>query len=220
MDFLDTGAAQELIDTSGTSRLAVKFDLITKSHADFMKVVDEEISQLEKFKGADAAQLATTIGSKMGAVLVAIVPVIDKFASAHPLLNVAWTVLSSAYKVKISSVTRKHIIKQYPAHKVAQNQIAQDGSVLDMIESMREMAGAASACPDLLKIDGTTDVIEDIGRASIVVARLLHDFIQPSIGGKAKFLARTVVHPLSGMPARIEASKQQCEELTKKLSLR
>ncbi|KZP08791.1 hypothetical protein FIBSPDRAFT_1052205 [Athelia psychrophila] len=98
MDFLDTGAAQELVAKSGTSRLAVKFDLIAKSHADFMKAIDEEMSQLAKFKGADAAQIATTIGSKMGAVLVAIVPVIDKFASAHPLLNVAWTVLSSAYK--------------------------------------------------------------------------------------------------------------------------
>ncbi|KZP15794.1 hypothetical protein FIBSPDRAFT_74790 [Athelia psychrophila] len=201
MDFLDTGVAQELIDTDGTSRLAVKFDLIPKSHADFMKAVDEEISQLAKFKGADAAQLATTIGSKMGAVLVAIVPVIDKFASAHPLLNVAWTVLSSAYKV-------------------AQNQIAQDNFVLDLIECMREMAGAASACPDLLKIDGTADVIEAIGRASIDVARLIHDFVQPSIGGKAKFLARTVVNPLSGMPARIAACKEQCEELTKKLGLR
>ncbi|KZP15789.1 hypothetical protein FIBSPDRAFT_895465 [Athelia psychrophila] len=84
MDFLDAeGVEQELVAKSGTSRLAVNFDLIAKSHADFMKAVDEEISQLAKFMGADAAQIATTIGSKMGAVLVAIVPVIDKFASVR-----------------------------------------------------------------------------------------------------------------------------------------
>ncbi|KZP14593.1 hypothetical protein FIBSPDRAFT_935694, partial [Athelia psychrophila] len=55
-----------------------------------MKAVHEEISQLTKLKGADAAQLAITIGSKLGTALAALVPVIDKFAAAHPLLNVAW----------------------------------------------------------------------------------------------------------------------------------
>ncbi|KZP06985.1 hypothetical protein FIBSPDRAFT_1053247, partial [Athelia psychrophila] len=81
MDFLDTGAAQELVDTSGTSRLAVKFDLVFESHADFMKAVGEEISQLAKIKGAGAAQTAATIGAKIGTVLEAIVPVLDNFAS-------------------------------------------------------------------------------------------------------------------------------------------
>ncbi|KZP10236.1 hypothetical protein FIBSPDRAFT_893794 [Athelia psychrophila] len=51
MDFLDTGAAQELVDNSGSSRLAVKFDLVAESHEDFMKAVDEEMSHLTKAKG-------------------------------------------------------------------------------------------------------------------------------------------------------------------------
>ncbi|KZP08787.1 hypothetical protein FIBSPDRAFT_938812, partial [Athelia psychrophila] len=88
MDFLDT--EQELVAKSGTSSLIVKFNLVAVSHADFMKAVHEEISQLTKLKGADAAQLAITIGSKLGTALAALVPVIDKFAAAHPLLNVAW----------------------------------------------------------------------------------------------------------------------------------
>ncbi|KZP04730.1 hypothetical protein FIBSPDRAFT_967889 [Athelia psychrophila] len=167
-DFL--GTAQELVAKAGASRLAIKVDVIAKSHEDFMKAVDEDRSQLAEFKGADAAQSAITIGAKLGTALAALIPVIDKFASAHPLLNVSWTVLSSVYKV-------------------AQNQMEQDGSVLELIESMGQMAGAASACPDLLKIAGTTDVIEEIGRAAIEVARLVHDFVQPSIRGKAKFLA-------------------------------
>lgn len=107
----------------------------------------------------------------------------------HPLVKVAWTVLSSVYKVRAHlNITCIHIIKPYHTHKIAQNQIAQDASILDLIESLREMAGAASSCPDLLKIDGTTDVIDEIGSTSIDVARLVHDFVHPSIGGKATFL--------------------------------
>ncbi|KZP33086.1 hypothetical protein FIBSPDRAFT_924658 [Athelia psychrophila] len=103
------GAAQELVDISGTSRIAVKFDLVFESHADFMKAVDNEILQLAKVKGAGAAQTAATIGEKIGTVLEAIVPVLDSFASrswkilqqSHPVLNGAWMVLSSAYKVRV-----------------------------------------------------------------------------------------------------------------------
>ncbi|KZP28297.1 hypothetical protein FIBSPDRAFT_885868 [Athelia psychrophila] len=79
MDFLDTEGA-ELVAKSGTSHLTIKADVIAKSHTDFMKAVKDEISQLTKVNGADAAQVAITIGSKMATVLVALVPVIDNFA--------------------------------------------------------------------------------------------------------------------------------------------
>ncbi|KZP09136.1 hypothetical protein FIBSPDRAFT_938652 [Athelia psychrophila] len=98
MDFLD--ATQELVEKSGDSRLAVKFDLVAESHEDFMKAVDEEMLQLAKIKGTDAAQTATSLAAAIGTALEAIVPVLDKLASAHPVLNGAWIVLSSAYKVR------------------------------------------------------------------------------------------------------------------------
>ncbi|KZP06252.1 hypothetical protein FIBSPDRAFT_940091 [Athelia psychrophila] len=65
MDFLDTGAEQELVAKFGTSRLVVKFNLVVESHADFMKAVDETMSQLAKVKRADGAQTATTIGANI-----------------------------------------------------------------------------------------------------------------------------------------------------------
>ncbi|KZP08755.1 hypothetical protein FIBSPDRAFT_1052183 [Athelia psychrophila] len=162
MDFLDTSAEQELVAKSGTSRLVVKFNLVAESHTDFMKAVDDTMSQLAKVKRADGAQTATTIGANICTVLDAIVPVLNNFASTHPVLNGAWMVLSSAYKI-------------------AQNQIAQDEVARDLLESLREMAGAASSCPDLKKIDGTTNVMEEIGTASLEAARLLHDYVDPSI---------------------------------------
>ncbi|KAF7975224.1 hypothetical protein HWV62_10178 [Athelia sp. TMB] len=80
MDFLNTTTEQELVDKSGKPRIAVKLDLVVQSHSDFMKTVDEEVSQLTGMKGSDAIQIATTIGAKIGTALEAIVPVLDKFA--------------------------------------------------------------------------------------------------------------------------------------------
>ncbi|KZP15044.1 hypothetical protein FIBSPDRAFT_935419, partial [Athelia psychrophila] len=136
-------------------------------------------------KGADAAQGATTAVTSIGAMLKAMVPVIDNFAGSHPILNGAWIVFSSAYKI-------------------AQNQAAQDGVVQDLVDSLSEMAGAASSWEEPREISATgVNVIDEIGKASLEVAMLVHDYVCPSIQGKAKFLSRTVVHTLSDMPTRI-----------------
>ncbi|KZP23273.1 hypothetical protein FIBSPDRAFT_930604, partial [Athelia psychrophila] len=146
IDFLDTGVEQQLVDESGKLCLTVKFDLVIESHVEFMKAVKKEVSQLGEVKGADAAQRATTVGAGIGTVLKAMVPVIDNFAGAHPILNGAWIVLSSAYKI-------------------AQNQAMQDSGVLDLVESLGEMAGAASSWEEPRELPGTDSVIEEIGKA-------------------------------------------------------
>ncbi|KZP29022.1 hypothetical protein FIBSPDRAFT_223665 [Athelia psychrophila] len=110
-------------------------------------------------------------------------------------MKAAWVVLSSAYKI-------------------LQNQMKEDGVVGDMVESLREMAGVASACQTLLKIGGTIDVIEEIGRCSLEAARIVHDYAAPSIRGKASIAARTAKHQLSDMPSRIAKCQKQCLELT------
>ncbi|KZP12494.1 hypothetical protein FIBSPDRAFT_898136 [Athelia psychrophila] len=97
MDFID--ATQELVEKSGDSRLAIKFDLVAESHEAFMKAVDEEMRQLAKVKGA-GAQTATSLVATIGTALEAIVPVLDKLTGAHPIVNGAWIVLSFAYKVR------------------------------------------------------------------------------------------------------------------------
>ncbi|KZP15040.1 hypothetical protein FIBSPDRAFT_935417 [Athelia psychrophila] len=178
IDFLNTeDVEQELADKSGKVSLAVKFDLVVESTEDFLKALKEEVSQVG-VKGADAAQGATTAVTSIGAMLKAMVPVIDNFAGSHPILNGAWIVLSSAYK---------HLT--YPAHKIAQNQAAQDGVVQDLVDSLSEMAGAASSWEEPREISATgVNVIDEIGNASLEVAMLVHDYVCPSIQGKAKFL--------------------------------
>ncbi|KZP29070.1 hypothetical protein FIBSPDRAFT_947076 [Athelia psychrophila] len=80
-------------------RMSIQLDLEVESHIDFMKIVDEDVARLTAVKGADAADTVTTIAGKFAAVLQKIIPIVDDLASAHPLPNAAWIVLSSAYKV-------------------------------------------------------------------------------------------------------------------------
>ncbi|KAF7974088.1 hypothetical protein HWV62_13393 [Athelia sp. TMB] len=103
---------------------------------------------------------------------------------------------------------------------MAQNQKQEDGNVQDLVDSLCEMAGAASSCPDLKKIEGTTDVAEEIGKASLEAAILVHDYVSPSIRGQASFFARTAKHSLSAMSSRIAKSQKRCQALTDKLDRR
>lgn len=126
-------------------------------------------------------------------------------------------------------------------HKMAQDQKKQDDNVRDLVESLREMAGAASSCPHLRRINGTTDVIKEIGKVSLEVAMLVHDYVNPSIRGHTKFLglcyfslytypyialmqigqlARTVAHTLTDISSRIASSQKRCKELTEKFDRR
>ncbi|KAF7983630.1 hypothetical protein HWV62_20564 [Athelia sp. TMB] len=200
-DFLQTGGEQELVDNSGKPCLVVKIDISIQSLSEFMKSVNEDVAKLTKVKGLDAAQKATTLIPKIGAALEKIVPVIDKFAGTHPIMNAAWTVLSSAIKM-------------------AQSQKKEDDNVRDLVDSLCEMAGAAGSCPDLKKIEGTTDVAEEIGKASLEVAIVVHDYVKPSIWGQASFFARTAKHSLSDMSSRIAKSQKRCKGLTEKLDRR
>ena len=50
------------------------------------------------------------------------------------------------------------------------------------------MAGVASAYTEPREIPGTVNVVEEIGKASLEAAMLVHDYVDPSIGGKASFL--------------------------------
>jgi len=47
------------------------------------------------------------------------------------------------------------------------------------------MLGMASAIPDLPTIPGTTNVIEEIGRQSLLVASLIHEYTKLPFTGKS-----------------------------------
>ncbi|KAF7977627.1 hypothetical protein HWV62_3028 [Athelia sp. TMB] len=73
-DFLESeGAETQLVNNSGKPFLAVKFDISTQSHYEFMKALNADIVQLAKFNEG-----ATTICVEIFSALVAMVPVIDR----------------------------------------------------------------------------------------------------------------------------------------------
>ena len=57
------------------------------------------------------------------------------------------------------------------------------------------MLGLAKECPDLLLIEGTTNVIEEIGRASLKVASLIHEYTKPAFIGR---LMPLIIDPFNG----------------------
>lgn len=59
------------------------------------------------------------------------------------------------------------------------------------------MAGAANSWEEPREIPGTDSVIEEIGKASLEVAILVHGYVCPSIQGKAKFLGMCYLLVLS-----------------------
>ena len=73
----------------------------------------------------------------------------------------------------------------------------QDDNARDLVASLREMAGAASSYKEPREIVGTINVIEEIGKASLEAAVLVHDFVDPSIGGKALFVGSLHFSPIS-----------------------
>jgi ABC-type amino acid transport system permease subunit len=59
-----------------------------------------------------------------------------------------------------------------------------DDTVRDLAESLRETLGIAKEYPDLLVVEGTTNVIEEIGRTSLKIASLIHEYTKLSLPGK------------------------------------
>lgn len=75
-----------------------------------------------------------------------------------------------------------------PSDQIAQKQREQDGDVQGLVESLGEMAGAASVWEEPREIPGTINVMDEIGKASLEAAMLVHDYVDPSFRGKANFL--------------------------------
>jgi hypothetical protein len=59
----------------------------------------------------------------------------------------------------------------------------QDDSIRQLADTLREMLVTANMVPDLPVIPNTTNVIGDIGRQSLQVASLIHEYTKLSLGG-------------------------------------
>ncbi|KAG6916635.1 hypothetical protein DXG01_006055 [Tephrocybe rancida] len=84
----------------------------------------------------------------------------------------------------------------------------QDESIRELASTLREMLSTANAIPDLRVIPNTPDVIEEIGRQSLEVASLIHEYT------KLAWAGRTVKIQISGgLKSRIDACRARCASL-------
>ncbi|KAF9473019.1 hypothetical protein BDN70DRAFT_415214 [Pholiota conissans] len=129
----------------------------------FMESVDANISRLDKHVQMPAG-LAT-----IGIALQFTKKILDIVTTAHPVLNASWTVLAAVYEaVQLAEL--------------------QDDSVKDLAEQLRETLGLAKEHTSLLLVQGTTNVIEDIGRMSLEVASVIHEYT------KSSFARTSILH--------------------------
>ncbi|KAF8162138.1 hypothetical protein BJ912DRAFT_299382 [Pholiota molesta] len=155
-----------------------------------METVDANISRLN-----NASQVSTGI-SALGRALQLTKNIMDNVAEAHPILKASWTVMSSVYKA-------------------VQEAEGIDATIQDLAANLREVLGVAKERPNLLSIEGTTNVIEEIGRTSLKVTSLIHEYT------KQNFLRRTLNSQLSDdMKSRIEQCLKSCNDLKQKFDRR
>lgn len=102
-----------------------------------------------------------------------------------------------------------------------QQVVLSDDTVRDLAESLREVLGVAKEFPNLLLIAGTTNVIEEIGRTSLKVASLIHEYTKRSFtGGSMSVLvdpisyndARSVGRILKTQSSDIKTRITQCQK--------
>ena len=62
-----------------------------------------------------------------------------------------------------------------PFYQAVQQQLVQDNTVRSLAESLHKMVDIANTCRDLI-IGGASNIIEEIGRACLQVASLIHEY--------------------------------------------
>jgi hypothetical protein len=110
----------------------------------------------------------------------------------------------------------------------------QDESIRELASTLREMLGTAYAIPDLPEIPNTTSVIDEIGRQSLQVASLIHEYTKlpwagnyvPLLLGSVNsnnvaFVVRTLkIQIPNGLKSRIAGCQKNCAYLKDRLSNR
>ncbi|KZP27780.1 hypothetical protein FIBSPDRAFT_292580 [Athelia psychrophila] len=95
VDLLDNSTEHEMRAESGdsvASRISVRLDYSSQSHAEFMKAVDEDMSRIG-VPDSDAAQTTIPIAGQLGTVLQKIVPIVDQFAGVSAFLSFQRSIL-------------------------------------------------------------------------------------------------------------------------------
>ncbi|KAF8160167.1 ankyrin repeat-containing domain protein [Pholiota molesta] len=202
-----TAKAIELLENDGNIGLINKagIEIASKIKIDLSLIAESE-DQFESFMAtvsADASRLDGAVRIHPGILalgrvlqLTKIIMDIAANAGSSPILKATWGVMSAVYTA----------IRQIEL---------QDNTVRDLVESLREMLGIAKEYPDLLLIKGTTNVIEEIGRTSLKVASLIHEYTRQTS------FRRTISSQASDtMKLRIADCQKSCDDLRQKFNTR
>ncbi|KAF8190524.1 hypothetical protein BJ912DRAFT_925653 [Pholiota molesta] len=201
-ELLNNDATFDLKDEHGaevTSKSKIKINLCLVPESKdtfeiFMKSVDDNISHMKS--GVLASAGNTLILGGLGTVLQLTKSIMDAVAGTHPILGASWSVMSAVY----TAVQQTEIL---------------DDSVRALADTLRETLGIAKEKPDLLLIKGTDNVIEEIGRTSLKVASLIHEYT------RLPFPFRAAKFQLSDdMKSRIAQCQQTCDDLKQKFDRR
>ncbi|KAF9470382.1 hypothetical protein BDN70DRAFT_939763, partial [Pholiota conissans] len=197
IDLIENEGIIDLEDTHTRATMKLKFKVamtltceLEDGFERLMDTVDTEVLRLDESVKLPAGVLALQNALRLTKNIMDIV------ADVHPILKVSWTIMSAVYGA------------------VEQAQLVDD-NVRDLAESLRELLGTAKECPDLPVIKGTTNVIEEIGRMSLKVTSLIHEYTRPN------FIRRTLNSQLSDdMRSRIKQCQASCDKLKEKFNQR
>ncbi|KAF8196089.1 ectomycorrhiza-induced ankyrin-domain/NACHT-domain-containing protein [Pholiota molesta] len=157
-----------------------------------MKTMDDDVSRLENA----LANAGTPALDVLNGALQVTKNIMDIVADAHPAVKASWTFMSAVYTA------------------VQQAQLLDD-DVRALAENLRETLGVAKEKPDLLVIEGTDDVIEEIGRTSLKIASLIREYT------RLRFAGRVMKYQItSDMQSRIAQCQKSCDELKVKFDRR
>ena len=76
--------------------------------------------------------------------------------------------------------------------QVLQQQIFRDEVIKDLAEGLQDTLAFANACPDLLKINGSTDVIKELIREVMEAASLIDEYTQQPFVGRSEAIIISV----------------------------
>ncbi|KAF9471988.1 hypothetical protein BDN70DRAFT_516117 [Pholiota conissans] len=170
-------------------KVKISITLVPNDFKSFMKSVDENASRLENLSRSSTLNALDKTFQVTKSIM-------DSVADAHPILKTSWIVISTVYKA------------------VQQTELLDEG-FRDLAESLRETLGVAKELPSLAIIEGTDNVIEEIGRTSLNATSLIHEYASQN------FTRRALNSQLSeDMKSRLDRCQKACTDLKEKLDRR
>ncbi|KAF9479010.1 hypothetical protein BDN70DRAFT_879298, partial [Pholiota conissans] len=145
-----------------------------------MESVDSNISHLNNYVQIPAV-IATALQITKN--------IMDGLSGAHPILKASWIVLTILYNA-------------------TQKVEFQDDAVRELAEQLREILAVADAHRNLLLVEGTENVIDEIGRMSLKVSSLVYEY------ARSNFALRAAKIQLSDeLKTRILECQRSCVDL-------